>query len=225
MSRRLLVALAVAGLRLVATGRGARAGRPRLPAGRPGEGRGQVVYAGIWIATGLVALQRRPGNRVGLLMAALGFAVDLADSSTGTRPCRTRSFTALSEPRAGDHGAPLPRVPERSARDELRTAFWSSARTAPGSSWLPLAGLSCRDPRGTTAARSARRTRFVVVDLDTVAPVVPERRRAVSSSVVFVVTGRLARAEGASRARGDASRARPRAPDERRRDPPVRPGT
>ncbi len=36
---------------------------------------GLVAYAGIWIATGLVALHRRPGNRVGLLMVALGFAV------------------------------------------------------------------------------------------------------------------------------------------------------
>ena len=55
--------------------RGARARRSRLPAGRRGRGRGLVVYAGIWIATGLVALHRRPGNRVGLLMVALGFAV------------------------------------------------------------------------------------------------------------------------------------------------------
>ena len=75
MSRRLLVALAVAGLVLVALAEAlVRVAHNFQPDGA-GEGRGVVVYAGIWIATGLVALHRRPGNRVGLLMVALGFAV------------------------------------------------------------------------------------------------------------------------------------------------------
>ena len=37
------------------------------------EGLGTVAFGGLWIATGLVAWQRRPANRVGLLMIALGF--------------------------------------------------------------------------------------------------------------------------------------------------------
>jgi signal transduction histidine kinase len=43
----------------------------------PAEKLAQVVTGGIWIFTGLVAWQRRPGNRVGPLMMTLGF-VDLA---------------------------------------------------------------------------------------------------------------------------------------------------
>jgi signal transduction histidine kinase len=75
MSRRLLVALAVAGLVLLALAAAVvRLAHDFEPAD-PGEGGGLIVYAGIWIATGLVALHRRPENRVGLLMTALGFAV------------------------------------------------------------------------------------------------------------------------------------------------------
>jgi signal transduction histidine kinase len=44
------------------------------PYGGPDEAIGKIVLDAIWIATGLVAWQRRPGNRVGLLMVAAGLA-------------------------------------------------------------------------------------------------------------------------------------------------------
>jgi len=44
------------------------------PYGGPDPGMGKIVLDAIWIATGLVAWQRRPGNRVGLLMVAAGLA-------------------------------------------------------------------------------------------------------------------------------------------------------
>jgi signal transduction histidine kinase len=47
------------------------------PHGGADEDLGKIVLDAIWIATGLIAWQRRPGNRVGLLMVAAGLA-DLA---------------------------------------------------------------------------------------------------------------------------------------------------
>jgi signal transduction histidine kinase len=44
------------------------------PHGGPDEDLGKIVLDAIWIATGLIAWQRRPGNRVGLLMVAAGLA-------------------------------------------------------------------------------------------------------------------------------------------------------
>ncbi len=77
MSRRLLVALALAGAAVTAAaGALALFAHDFQPYG-PAEKVAQVATDGIWIATGLIAWQRRPGNRVGPLMTALGF-VDLA---------------------------------------------------------------------------------------------------------------------------------------------------
>ncbi len=71
MSRRLLVVLVLASAFLVAVAaalaRFAHDFQPDDPGG------GVVVLGGVWIATGLVAWHRRPANRVGLLMTALGF--------------------------------------------------------------------------------------------------------------------------------------------------------
>jgi signal transduction histidine kinase len=71
MSRRLLAALILAGVFLVSVAavlaRVAHDFQPDDPGG------GVVVLGGVWIATGLVAWHRRPANRVGLLMTAVGF--------------------------------------------------------------------------------------------------------------------------------------------------------
>ena len=76
MSRRLLVALAVAGaaatgaaIALVVLGHGF----DDFPPGGLAQGVVSNVIVGIWIATGLIAWQRRPDNRVGPLMTAIGF--------------------------------------------------------------------------------------------------------------------------------------------------------
>jgi signal transduction histidine kinase len=75
MSRRLLVVLAVAGvaatgaaIALVVVGHGVDFRTVGLA-----EGVLQNVIAGIWIAAGLIAWQRRPDNRVGPLMTGIGF--------------------------------------------------------------------------------------------------------------------------------------------------------
>ena len=39
----------------------------------PGREAAQVVVGGVWLVAGLIAWQRRPGNRVGPLMTAIGF--------------------------------------------------------------------------------------------------------------------------------------------------------
>ena len=65
------------------------------PHGGPSEALGKIVLDGIWIATGLVAWQRRPGNRVGLLMVAAGFA-DLAGELYWNASLPYVFFTALA---------------------------------------------------------------------------------------------------------------------------------
>ena len=65
------------------------------PHGGPSEALGKIVLDGIWIATGLVAWQRRPGNRVGLLMVAAGFA-DLAGELYWNASLPYVFFTALT---------------------------------------------------------------------------------------------------------------------------------
>ncbi len=73
MSRRLLVALVLASAFLLTTATAlVRFTHDFQPLD---SGEGLVVYGGIWIATGIVAWHHRPGNRVGLLMTALGFVV------------------------------------------------------------------------------------------------------------------------------------------------------
>jgi signal transduction histidine kinase len=74
MSRRLLVAVAVAGA-AVTTAAGALVlfAHGFQPYG-PAEKMAQVVTGAVWITTGLVAWQRRPSNRVGPLMTGVGFA-------------------------------------------------------------------------------------------------------------------------------------------------------
>ena len=73
MSRRLFIAVAVAGV--VATAAAAVLvlfAHDFQPFG-PAEKIAQVIVDATWIVAGLVAWQRRPGNRVGPLMTALGF--------------------------------------------------------------------------------------------------------------------------------------------------------
>lgn len=77
MSRRLLAVLAVAGVVVTATAAAlALLAHDFQPYG-PAEKVAQVATDGTWILTGLIAWKRRPDNRVGPLMTALGF-VDLA---------------------------------------------------------------------------------------------------------------------------------------------------
>ena len=73
MSRRLLLVLSLAATAVI----GAAAvlvvfAHDFQPFG-PAEKLAQVVTDAIWIAAGLIAWQRRPGNRVGPLMTAVGF--------------------------------------------------------------------------------------------------------------------------------------------------------
>ena len=65
------------------------------PYGGPNDGLGKLALDGIWIATGLIAWQRRPGNRVGLLMVAAGFA-DLAGLLYWNASVPYLFFTALT---------------------------------------------------------------------------------------------------------------------------------
>jgi signal transduction histidine kinase len=77
MSRRLLMVLALTAT--VATSAAAALvlfAHDFEPYG-PAEKLAQVAIDGLWIVTGMIAWQRRPGNRVGPLMAAIGF-VELA---------------------------------------------------------------------------------------------------------------------------------------------------
>src|SRR5262245_34953189 len=74
MSRRLLISVALTGV--VATVGAAVLvlfAHDFMPY-RPAEKVAQVVTDAIWITAGLIAWRRRPGNRVGPLMTALGFA-------------------------------------------------------------------------------------------------------------------------------------------------------
>jgi signal transduction histidine kinase len=73
MSRRLLVILALAGAAVIATAALLVAFAHGFQPYGPDEKLAQVATDGIWIAAGLIAWQRRPGNRVGPLMTAVGF--------------------------------------------------------------------------------------------------------------------------------------------------------
>ena len=199
MSRRLLVALAIAGLLLV--GAAAALVQQHAHDFRPGDsGEGLVVYAGIWIVTGLVALQSPSGKprrsahgrarvRGGLGTALLG------------RVCALRGVQAAREPRAGDHRAPLPRVPERSARDGLERRLVEGVYCA----WLVLAPLGALmwDPRLDDGCPECPANPFRVVGLDSVAPVF-QAATDILVVGVFVVTGvllvrKLRAARGATR--------------------------
>jgi signal transduction histidine kinase len=71
MSRRLLVALVLAGAVLVAVATAlVRLAHDFQP---DDVGMGMVLLGAVWIATGLIAWHRRPANRVGFLMTAVGF--------------------------------------------------------------------------------------------------------------------------------------------------------
>ena len=73
MNRRLLVVLALAGAVVIAVAAVLVAfAHDFQPFGRA-EKLAQVATDGIWIVTGLIAWQRRPGSRVGPLMTAVGF--------------------------------------------------------------------------------------------------------------------------------------------------------
>ena len=73
MNRRLLVVLALAGLTVIAAAASlVLFAHGFQPFGRA-EKLAQVGTDAIWIATGLIAWQRRPGNLVGPLMMAVGF--------------------------------------------------------------------------------------------------------------------------------------------------------
>src|SRR5262249_55570504 len=73
MNRGLLLLLALAGAIVLAAAALLVAFSHRFqPFGRA-EKLAQVVADGIWIVTGLIAWQRRPDNRVGPLMTAMGF--------------------------------------------------------------------------------------------------------------------------------------------------------
>ena len=74
MSRRLLIALAVAGVAMTAAAVAlALFAHDFQPWDGPAEGVAQLVDDVLFIVAGLIAWQRRPGNRVGPLMTALGF--------------------------------------------------------------------------------------------------------------------------------------------------------
>jgi signal transduction histidine kinase len=96
MSRRLLIALVLA----ASLGVGAASALVLFahdfqPSGGPSDALGHIALDALWIATGLVAWQRRPGNRVGLLMVAAGFA-DLSGQLYWNAPLPYVFFTALS---------------------------------------------------------------------------------------------------------------------------------
>ncbi len=185
-----------------------------------GDGRGLVVYAGIWIATGLVALHRRPGNRVGLLMVALGFAVASGQLYWDASLPYT-VFTALGNLELVITVHLFLAFPSGRLETSLERRFVVGVYGA----WLvlvPLAALM-RDPRGDDGCPECPTNPLRVVGLGHRRAESSKRPTSVSRRRSLRGHRRPARAEGASRARGDASRARPRAPDERRRDPPVRP--
>jgi signal transduction histidine kinase len=74
MSRRLLVALALAGAAVIASAAVLVVLAHGFQPFGPDEKLAQVATDGIWIAAGLIAWQRRPENRVGPLMTAVGFS-------------------------------------------------------------------------------------------------------------------------------------------------------
>jgi signal transduction histidine kinase len=77
VSRRLLVGLALAGAAVIGAAALLVAFAHDFQPFGPAEKLAQVLTDAIWITTGLIAWQRRPGNRVGPLMTAVGF-VDVA---------------------------------------------------------------------------------------------------------------------------------------------------
>jgi signal transduction histidine kinase len=77
VSRRLFVALALAGVAVIATAAVLVAFAHDFQPFGPAEKLAQVAANATWIAAGLIAWQRRPENRVGPLMVALGF-IELA---------------------------------------------------------------------------------------------------------------------------------------------------
>lgn len=70
MSRRLLILMTVAAASLVTAAATLALTAHEFQPDDPGLG--IVILGAVWIATGLLAWHRRPGNRVGLLMTALG---------------------------------------------------------------------------------------------------------------------------------------------------------
>jgi len=73
MSRRLLVTLTVSGAAVVVAAAALVAFAHDFQPFGSAEKLAQVATDAIWIATGLIAWHRRPGNRVGPLMTAVGF--------------------------------------------------------------------------------------------------------------------------------------------------------
>ncbi len=74
MSRRLLIGIALAGAVVTAAAAWLELTAQGYDDLGATEQAVEAAIAALWIATGLVAWQRRPGNRVGALMVALGFA-------------------------------------------------------------------------------------------------------------------------------------------------------
>lgn len=74
MSRRLLVMLTLAGAAVIAAAAVLVEFKHGFQPFGPDEKLAQVATDSIWIAAGLIAWQRRPGNRVGPLMTAVGFS-------------------------------------------------------------------------------------------------------------------------------------------------------
>ena len=95
MSRRLFVALAAGSVLLMGVAAAlVLTAHDFQPHGGAPDGLGRIALDGIWIATGLVAWQRRPGNRVGLLMVAAGLA-DLSGQLYWNASLPYVFFTAL----------------------------------------------------------------------------------------------------------------------------------
>jgi len=95
MSRRLLVASAMAALLLVAVATTLILWAHGFKETDRAQELGEVVLDAVWIATGLVAWQRRPGNRVGLLMMAAGVA-DLVSHLYWSAPVAYALVSVLS---------------------------------------------------------------------------------------------------------------------------------
>jgi signal transduction histidine kinase len=188
MSRRLLVALAVTGALLmgVATALVLFA-HDFLPHRGRGDGLGKIVLDGIWIATGLLARQRRPGNRVGLLMVAAGFA-DLTGKLYWNASVPYVLFTALAVLQIPIFIHLFLAYPSGRLTSRLDRVL-AYVSTAPGSSFFR--SHSFRDSRtGPDNCPRCPTNPLRVVGLDTVAPFF---EAATSCLVVgvFVVTGVL----------------------------------
>ena len=221
MSRRLLVALAVAGFVLIGLATALVQFAHDFQPADAGEGLGRVVYAGIWIATGLVAWQRRPGNRVGLLMVALGFAV-ASGQLYWDASVPYVFFTALGSLQILIFVHLFLAFPSGRLETSLERRFVACVYGA----WLVLAPLWVlmsgpaprrRVPGVSHESVSCRWLRHRCAGLSS------GRKHAHRRSLRC--HRRPARAQGASRERGDPPRGRPRALDERDRDSPVRPAT